>query len=143
MILSLATNLDQTTNNQDNDFEKVDKSARQNQVIENINDHQVIRAVSSAVMTFENCMHDAILAPTDNVVIPRVEMAVKLITDSTGHGTKSEVQKPDRRDFTGNIRTTPLMAASSRLVLDNELDRNDGMMRLVMMKISRTVTSRY
>ena len=43
-------------------------------------------------MTVENRMHDAILAVIDNVVIPRVEMAVKSITNSTGHGTNSEVQ---------------------------------------------------
>ena len=53
-------------------------------------------------MTVENRMHDAILTAIDKVVIPRVQMAVKSITGSTGLGTNSEVQNPDRRDFLGN-----------------------------------------
>ena len=69
-------------------------------------------------------MHDVILTATDSMGIPRVEMAMKSITDSTGHGTNGEVQNPDRWDFLGNIRNTPLMSASSRLDLDNELKRN-------------------
>ena len=52
-------------------------------------------------------------------------MAVKSITSSTGHGTISEVQNPDRRVFLGNIRNIPLMSASSRLDWGNELNRND------------------
>ena len=70
-------------------------------------------------------MHDAILTAIDNVVLSRVEMAEKLTTGSTGHETKSEVQNPDQRDFLGNIRNNPLMLASSRLDLHNELNWND------------------
>ena len=98
---------------------------RQNQVIENRIDDQFTRVVISAVMNVESRMHDAILTAIDNVVIPRVELAVKSITGSAGHGTSSEVQNPDRRDFLGNIRNTLVMSASSRLDLDNELNRND------------------
>ena len=104
---------------------RFEKSARQNQVMENNIDDQITRAVSSAVMTVENHMHDAILTAINNVVIPRVERAVKSITGSTGHGTNSELQNPDRRSFLGNIRITPLMLASNRLDLDNELNRKD------------------
>ena len=43
-------------------------------------------------MTVENCMHHAILTAIENVLIPRVEMPVKSITGSTGHGMNSEVQ---------------------------------------------------
>ena len=46
-------------------------------------------------MTVHNCIHDAILTTMNNATIPRVEMALKLITGSTGHGTNSEVQNPD------------------------------------------------
>ena len=76
-------------------------------------------------MTVENRMHYAILTAIHKVVIPRVEMAVKSIAGSTGHATNSEVQNPERRDFLGNIRNNPLMSATSRLDLDNELYRND------------------
>ena len=70
-------------------------------------------------------MHDSILTAFDNDLILRAEMAVKLITGSTGHGAKSEVQNPDRTDFIGNIRNTPLMSASGWLHLDAELNRKD------------------
>ena len=59
------------------------------------------------------------------MVIQRVEMAVNWIKGSTGHGTSSEFRNPDRRDLFGNIRRTLFMSASSRLDLDNELNRND------------------
>ena len=84
-------------------------------------------------------MHDAILTAIGNVIIPRVEMAVKLITGSTEHGTNSEVQNPDQRNFLGNIRNTPLMSASSRLDLDKELNRNDETRN----DIPRTATFRH
>ena len=125
MNVSENENLEQQTNGQPYDFERVDKSARQNQVLEKNFDNKIIRAFSSAVMTVEKRMHDAILTAIDNVVIPRVQMAVKSITGSRGHGTNNEVQNPDRGDFSGNIRNTPLTWASSRLDLDNELKRND------------------
>ena len=46
-------------------------------------------------MTVENRIHDAILRAIDNLIMPRVEMAMKLITSSTGHDTSSEVQNSD------------------------------------------------
>ena len=93
--------LEQQTNGEPNGFEKVDKSAHQNQVIENNFDNQITKAVSSVVMTVEKVKHDAILIVIDNVILPRVEIAVKLFTASTAHGTNSEVQNPDRGDLLG------------------------------------------
>ena len=122
--VSHSENLEKQTNGQSNDFERVENSARQNQVIENNFDNQIRTVISGAVMTVENCMHNKILTAIDNMVIPRVKMALKSITGSTGHGTNSEVQNPDRRDFLGNIRSTPLVSASSQLDLNNQLNRN-------------------
>ena len=70
-------------------------------------------------------MHDAILTAIDNVRIPRVEMAVRSITESSGRGPSSMVQIPDQRDFTGNAASTPPMSASSFVDLNNDQDRND------------------
>ena len=81
--------------------------------------------ISSHLMTVEFCMHDAILTAIDIVVVPRVEMTVKSITGSTGRRPNIEVQICDRRDFLGIVWNTPLMSASSRLDLVNELGRND------------------
>ena len=72
-------------------IQRVNNSARQNQVIENKIDDQVSRAVSSAVMTVENRMHDAILAAIDNLINPRVEMTVKSqVRQDTGQKVKSK-----------------------------------------------------
>ena len=124
MNVSKSKNLEQQTIGQPNDLEGVDSSARQIQVIESNIDDEITRAFSSAVMTGENRMHEAILTAIENVVFLRVEMAVKSITGSSGHGTKSQVQKTDRGDFLGNFRNTPLLSMSSRLDLDNELYMN-------------------
>ena len=102
--------LEQQTNGNYNNFEKAVDRASQNQVIENNIDDKIGKAVDNAVMTVENCMHDAIFTAMDKVVIPRVEMAVRSITGSSGHGPNFVVQNPDRRNFTGNTENTPLMA---------------------------------
>ena len=86
---------------------------------------QFTLVVSSAVMADENSMPKAMLTAIGNVVFPRVEMAVKSITISTGHGTYSEEHKPDRKDFLRSIIKTPFLSASSRLDLGTELNRND------------------
>ena len=105
MNVSEKETLEQETNGQPNDFGRLDDSERQNQVIENHIDDQITGAVDSAVMTVENRTHDAILTAIDNVVIARVEMAVKSITGSTGHWINSEVQNPDPELLYGILET--------------------------------------
>ena len=70
-------------------------------------------------------MHDAILTAMNDVVTPRVEMAARLITGSSGNGPNSIVQNSDRKDFTGDAENTPLSSASSGLdsnIKQDELD---------------------
>ena len=116
--------LEQQTNGQHNNVERFVDSAIQNQVIENYFNHRIRRAVNNALLTVENRMHNTILTAMDKMVIPRVEMAVKSITGSSGHGPKSEVQNPDRKDFLGNAGNTPLMSASIWLDLNTNQDGN-------------------
>ena len=97
----------------------------QYQVIENSMDDKIKNALYKAVMAVENRMHDTISTAMDNVVIPRIEMALRSITGLSGHGPNSEIQNPDRRDFLGNAGTTSLMSASSRLDWNTNQDRND------------------
>ena len=110
---------------QQNDFERFVDSACQNQVIENIIDDKIKRAVNNAVFTVKKCMHEAILTAMDEVLIPKIEIVVKSITGSSGHGINSEVQNPNRRDFLGNADNTTLVSASSRLDLNTNQDRID------------------
>ena len=103
-------------------FEKIVDTASQNQVIRNNNDDKIRDAVDSAVIAVENRIYDAILTAMNDVVIPRVEMAVKSITSSSGNGPNSIVQNPARRDFTGNTENTRLRSASSWSDLNIEQD---------------------
>ena len=102
-----------------------ENSTCQNQVIENIIDDKIQKRFDDAVMTIENQIHDAILTAMDNVVMPRVEMAVRSITGSSGQGSSSLAQNPDRADFTGNTENTRLMSASSRLDLIVDQNRDE------------------
>ena len=79
--------LEQQTKCQHDDFEIFVYRARQNKVIENNIYEKIRKAVDSAVTTVENGMHDANLTAMDNVVFPRVEMAVRSITFSSRHGS--------------------------------------------------------
>ena len=66
-----------------------------------------------------------ILTAMDIVAIPRVEMAMRSITDSSRRRPYSIVQKSDQRDFTGNSESTPLISASGRKDFKADQDRND------------------
>ena len=101
-------------------------SASQNQVIGSNTDDRIRNAVDSAVIAVKNCLYDVIFTAMNNVVIPRVEMPVRLITGSSGNGPNSLVQKPDRRDFMGSTENTPLRLASGRLDSDvKQYERNE------------------
>ena len=116
------------TNGHFNNFETIvdgKKSESQNQLMGNNIDNKTRKAVDNAILTVENRMLDAILTAMHNVVIPRVEMAVRSITGSLGQRPSSVVQSPDRRDFTGNTENVPLMSASSLLDLNVDQDRDD------------------
>ena len=71
--------------------------ACQIEVVENNIDDKIGKPVDSAVMTVKNWIRDAILKAMDNVEIPRVEMAMRSITESSGRGPRSVVQDPDQR----------------------------------------------
>ena len=75
--------------------------------------------IDNAVITVKNCMHDAILTAMNNLVIPRVEIALRSITGWSGKGSKCIVQNPDRSDFTGNTENTRLRSASKWFDLFN------------------------
>ena len=108
--------LQQQTKGPFNNFEKItvgENNKCQHQVIEKNNNDKIRKAVDIAVMTFENQVHDSILTTMDNVVILRVEMALRSITGSLGQGPCIMVQNTDRTEFTWNTENTPLMSAFS------------------------------
>ena len=95
-------------------------SACQNQIKgNNIND-KIRKKVHNAVNNVKTCMCDAILTATDKVVTPPVELAVRSITGSSGHGTNSAIQNQKRTAFIGN---SPLKSTFRRLRLNTDRDR--------------------
>ena len=70
-------------------------------------------------------MHDAILTATDKMISPNVEMDVRSITGSSGHGPKSEVQSPVRKYLLENAGNTPLKSASNTSQDRNDETRNE------------------
>ena len=93
-------------------------------VVKNFAD-KIRKEVENAVMAVENRVHDAISTGMDNVIIPRVEMAVRSVTESSGIGINGMFQNPNQKDFSANTENTPLMSASSRVDLNIDEDRND------------------
>ena len=117
--------LESQPNGYHEDFERSVYSASQNQVIGSNTDNRIRNPIDSAVIAVANHMHDAILTAMNNVLFPRVEMAVRSIEGSSGNGPNSLFQNPDRRDFTGNTENAPLTSASSRLDSNFEQDEID------------------
>ena len=87
--------------------------------------NEIRNAVDSAVMVVKKLMFGAILMEVNILVMPRVEMAVRSITESSERGPNNVVQNPDQGDFTLNTKETPVMSASSRIDLNVGYDRND------------------
>ena len=123
-------------------LEKISDNASQNKVMGSNTDDKITNAVNSAVSAVKKCRRDAISIKTGNVLILRVEMALRSIRDSSRNGPSSVVQNPEGRDFTGRTENTPLRSASSRLDLIFEIDEIHETLRLVILIMPRTVTSR-
>ena len=91
----------------------------------NFFDDTIRKSVDNAFKTIKSCMDDAILTAIDNVVIPRVKIAVRSITGSSRHGPNNTIQNPERRNFTGIRENTLLMSTFNRLDLNIDQDRID------------------
>ena len=97
----------------------------QSKLDQNHIDDKIRRAVDYAVSTVEKGRHDETLTAMAKVALPRVEIAMKSGTGSSGHGPNSEVQNLDRMVFLGNAINTPFMSDSCRLDLNTNQERND------------------
>ena len=106
-----------------NDADRFVYSTIQNLVIGGLIDDNFRKAVDIAVMSVESCKLEAILTAVDRTIFPRVQMALRLITSSSGHGQNSVVQYRDQKDFTGNTEITPLVSALSQFDLTMDQDK--------------------
>ena len=81
--------------------------------------------VNSVVAAVENRIQDAILTAVDSVIISSFQLQMKLIIGSSGHGPNIVVQNRDQRNFSRNMKGTPLMRASTPTYLKINHSKND------------------
>ena len=74
--------------------------------------------------TVETRVQDGVLTAMENLVIPRVELAMKSTNASFGRNAVGNVLEPDRRDSSGKIEGLQ-MTTSSRINLHTDLNRID------------------
>ena len=75
---------------------------------------EVQSEVENVATTFKPRVQEALLTAMENIVIPRVELAIKPANASSGWQVDGNVLEPDHRDFPGNIEGLQ-MTASSRM----------------------------
>ena len=72
----------------------------------------------------ETRVEDAVLTAIENLVIPRVELAVKSATAPSERSVDGNVLEPDQRDFLGHTEGLR-MTASKRTYSHTDLNRID------------------
>ena len=80
--------------------------------------------VDNGMTTVETRIQDAVFTAIENLVVPRVELAMKSANVSSGRSVDGNVLEPDQRDFSGNIKGLQV-TASSRINFRTELNRID------------------
>ena len=80
--------------------------------------------VDSVMTTVETRVHDPVLSAIENLVILRVELAIKLLFASSGRGVDRVVLDPDQRVFSQYIESLHL-TASIRINSHTDRNRND------------------
>ena len=76
------------------------------------------------ITTVETRVHYSPLTAVEVLVTSRVELAMKSVNVSSGHGVGSDVLDPDQRDLSGNTER-PQMNVFNRIVSHSDLNRID------------------
>ena len=77
--------------------------------------------VDNVITSVVTKTQDAVMTAIENLVIPRVELAMKSANASSGRSVDGNVLKLDQRDFSGNIEGLQ-MTASSRINSPTDLN---------------------
>ena len=86
---------------------------------------RIRKEVDHVVSVVENRLHKSILTAMYSVIMRWIELAAKLIIESSAHEQNGVVQSPDQRDFPGNTEDTLDMTASSCTEINFIHSRND------------------
>ena len=84
--------------------------------------------VDSVITTVETTVQDAVLTSIESFIIPRIELAMKSVNASSGHGVGSVMLDPLEEYFSGNIEGLQ-MTSSSRInshIYLNGIDETRG-----------------
>ena len=85
---------------------------------------EVLSEMDSLMITAETRVQEAVMTVIENLVILSVELAMKSVNASSGHGIDSVLLDPEQGDLSGNIKS-PKTTASRRLNLHTHLNRID------------------
>ena len=85
---------------------------------------KVRRNVDGVMTTVETKAQNAVLTVIENLVLPRVELAMKSVNASSGHRVGGAVLDPDGVDFSGNIEGLQL-TTSNRINSHTDWNRID------------------
>ena len=80
--------------------------------------------VDNVLTTVETRVEDAVLTAIENLVIPRMELAIKSANAFSGLSVDDNELEPDKKDFSGNIKSLQ-MTAWSKIDSHTELNRFD------------------
>ena len=98
---------------------QVDMHTRENNIV-----NKVRCEVDNLMTSVETRVQDAVLTAMENLVNPRVELAMKSVNASSGRGVSNVVMDPDRKAFSGIIENLQ-RTASSRINSHTDLNRFD------------------
>ena len=70
--------------------------------------------VNNVMTTVETRVQDAVLIAIKNLLIPRMELAMKTANASSGRSGDGNVLEPNRRDFLGNVEGLQMTASSGK-----------------------------
>ena len=117
-MLRRGTSLDNENNPAQINYPQVDVHTLEENIVSKVRSE-----VDNVMTSVETRVQDAVLTAIENLVIPRVELAMK---SANAHSERSvgNVLEPDQRDFLGDIEGL-WMTASSRINSHMDLNRID------------------
>ena len=106
-MVNVNTSSDNTNNPTQVNHSQVDVHTLEDYIVSKVQSE-----VDNVITTIETRVQDALLTAIENLVIPRVELALKSANASSGRSVDSNVLEPDQRDFSGNIEGLQMTALS-------------------------------
>ena len=118
-MLCKATSADNAGNPAQINYSQVDVHTLEENIVSKVRSE-----VDNMMTSGETKVQKAVLTAIENLVFPRVELAMKSANAHSGQSGDGNVLEPDQRDFLGNIEGLQ-MSASRRINSHTEIKRID------------------